>query len=86
VFLGLVLLPVPIQLPPLGTFYLAPPIGQLSAASIPQATGRAVQTLAIPPIPDLIGVALHLQAAIQNTVNPTGDLHLTGWVADPVLR
>ncbi len=85
VVLGLGLAHSPLSLPPLGSFYLAPPLLALPPIAIPQSTGMGTLSLPIPGIPSLVGVALYSQALVVNQANPA-DARFTGYVVDVIRR
>ena len=83
VVLGLGLAHIPLSLPPLGTFYLAPPLLALPPVAIPQSTGMGELSLPITGNPALVGFAVNSQALILNQANPA-DAHFTGYEHDVI--
>ena len=82
--MGFGLAPAPVVLPPLGTFFLNPPVFGLPPVSIPRHSGVRTLEIPVPSNPALLGGPLFLQAVIVN--DATGQAHLTGYTSDVIRR
>lgn len=84
--LGLVRLPTPFPLPPLGLWWLDPTVlVPLPALTVPIATGAVRVEFALPAAGPIQGLTLHWQALAMHGSGPT-DGRLTGVVGDRIIH